>query len=152
MSRERVRSGTEWEAEVGYSRAIRVGDRVLVSGTTATGPDADAGGGAGSGRVPRQSGTVSDDIKIVGAEDPYKQARQAMENVVQALESAGAAVEDVVRTRMYVRDIESWDEIGRAHREIFGEAAPASTMVEVSRLVDERMVVEVEAEAIVQSG
>lgn len=151
MSRERLRSGTRWEAEVGYSRAIRVGDSVFVSGTTATGPTADDGNSAGSGRVPRRSRTASDDTKIVGAEDPYKQARQAMENVVQALEEAGATVEDVVRTRMYVRDIESWEEIGRAHREIFGEAAPASTMVEVSRLVDERMVVEVEAEAIVDS-
>lgn len=130
MSRERLESGTPWEDEVGYSRAVRVGDRVLVSGTTAT----------------------DEDGEIVGVGDPYRQALQAMENVVRALDRTGASAGDVVRTRMYVTDIEAWEAIGRAHREVFGDARPATTMVEVERLVDARMVLEVEAEAIVGSA
>lgn len=127
MERRTVSSGTEWESQVGYSRAVVAGRRVVVSGTTAT--DAD--------------GTV------VGEDDPYRQAQKALENVRVALEEAGAELEDVVRTRMFVTDIDEWEAIGRAHRECFGSVRPATTMLEVQRLVDPAMVVEIEAEAIV---
>lgn len=128
MQREQVTSDTPWEEAVGYSRAVKIGDRVLVSGTTASGPDGE----------------------VLAPEDPYRQAIAAMDKVVTALEQAGASAADVVRTRMYVTDIEDWEAIGRAHADIFGEAAPATTMVEVARLVDERMLIEIEAEAIVE--
>ena len=128
MERERVSSGTEWESEVGYSRAVRVGDEIQVSGTTATDEDGD----------------------LVGAGDPYAQAKQAIANIEAALEAAGASLDDVIRTRMYVTDIEQWEEIGKAHGEAFGEARPATSMIEVQRLIDPEMVVEIEAIARVE--
>jgi enamine deaminase RidA (YjgF/YER057c/UK114 family) len=125
VNRRRVSTGTEWEPRVGYSRAIRVGPLVQVSGTTATGPDG----------------------SLVGEGDPYRQAIQALSNIVAALERLGAGAADVVRTRMYVTDIDDWEAVGRAHAEYFGEARPATSLVEVSRLIDPRMLVEIEAEA-----
>jgi enamine deaminase RidA (YjgF/YER057c/UK114 family) len=130
MERRTLSSGTEWEPRVGYSRAVRVGDRISVSGTTATD---DAGA-------------------VVAVGDPYGQAKRAMENAVAAVEAAGGAAGDVVRTRMYVVDIDDWEAIGRAHADVFGAVRPATTMVEVSRLVDPDLLVEIEAEAVVGSA
>ncbi len=127
MKRENISSGSTWEPIIGYSRAVKVGSHVAVSGTTGTGADG----------------------KLVGPGDPEAQTLQALKNLEAALERAGASLKHVVRTRMFVTQIDQWEKIARAHGQMFGEIRPATTLVEVKRLIDPDMLIEIEADAII---
>jgi reactive intermediate/imine deaminase len=128
MSRQMFSTNSKWEPIVGYSRAVKVGNMVFVTGTTAT--DYETG-------------------KIVGVNDPYVQTKQTLQNIESVLKRAGAEMKDVVRTRLFVTDISKWQEYGRAHAEYFREVLPATTMVEVSKLISPEMMVEVEADVVI---
>lgn len=126
MMRQHISTGGPWESKIGYSRAVRVGDHVSVSGSTAMTPSG-----------------------LIGKGDPYAQTIQALKTVESALQQAGTSLADVVRTRIYLTNIDQWQEVGRAHGEVFGTIRPATTMVEVSRLIDPDMLVEIEADAVI---
>jgi enamine deaminase RidA (YjgF/YER057c/UK114 family) len=126
MTRQLVSTGGPWEAKIGYSRAVRVGAHISVSGSTAMTPSG-----------------------LVGKGDPYAQTIQTLRTIEAALQQAGASLADVVRTRIYMANIDQWQEVGRAHGEVFGTIRPATTMVEVKRLIDPDMLVEIEADAVI---
>jgi enamine deaminase RidA (YjgF/YER057c/UK114 family) len=128
MKRENFATGSKWEPIIGYSRAVKIGNQIVVSGTT--GSDAD--------------GNLADNV--------YEQTRQTLQNIEAALAKAGASMKDVVRTRMYMANISEWEQAGKAHGEFFGEIRPATTMVEVSRLIDPQMLIEIEADAVITEG
>jgi isochorismate pyruvate lyase len=129
-TRKNIHSGAPWESTAGYCRAVRVGPHIMVSGTA----------------------PVGEDGQVIGVGDAYVQAKRCIEIIAVALSEAGADLDDVVRTRMFVTDIEQWSAVARAHREAFGNVMPATTMVEVSRLIDPAMIVEIEADALLQGA